>query len=218
MCLVVETAALYEKVTKPLIDKEKDVRWYLNALAGKSEAEFNVARTEEFVVSPADKKLMGEDPKKSDYLVMFFDLSLRTLRDLRGGDVDLLMRAKNAVLDEAARRWGWTEFDVRFYFHYTPSVHHLHLHCTHIEIDDPSARLGRAHLLDEVVSNLTLNPLHYAQCALVLAGPERDPWVRALRAATPPREVGPSQAPLAVGASTSARAVEERIRQSSAAV
>ena len=45
---------------------------------------------------------------------------------------------------------------IRAYFHYVPSYYHLHVHFTHVNYDAPGAVVGRAHLLNDVIDNLTL--------------------------------------------------------------
>ena len=44
---------------------------------------------------------------------------------------------------------------LRVYFHYQPSYYHLHVHFTHLRYDAPGSSVERAHLLSDVIDNLT---------------------------------------------------------------
>ena len=52
------------------------------------------------------------------------------------------------------------------YFQYQPSCHHLHVHFTHIRFDAPGSDVMWAHLLSDVIDNISIAPDYYQRKTL----------------------------------------------------
>jgi hypothetical protein len=120
----------------------------------------------------------GEDTR---YLVVFRDLALKTIRDLRGRDVPMLLEMLASVRAQMlARHPEWARCQV--YFHYYPSVYQLHAHVCE-DSAHASARKAscRCHEVGHVVRNLRTDPQWYAK-ALILTNRPRHAFRSAVRA------------------------------------
>ena len=95
------------------------------------------------------------------YLVVFKDLSLRTIRDLREEHLSLLEDI-NATVS------SWLQLHTKhqyyFYFNYMPSVFQLHLH---VNSNTQHINRERAHFLSVVCMNLRKDSEYYMK-ALIL--------------------------------------------------
>jgi len=119
----------------------------------------------------------GQDTR---YLVIFRDTRLKTIRDLRGGDVPLLRNIYQRVARFVRERHrAWPGFGV--FFHYHPSVYQLHAHIC--MSDFPSERAGsdsqglrRLHR-DMGVSDNSTNRRHYMAHVIRNLGSDSD-WYR----------------------------------------
>jgi len=137
----------------------------------------------------------GQDTR---YLVIFKDTRLRTIRDLRGGDVPLLRRIHRQVARFVRERHrNWPGFGV--FFHYHPSVYQLHAHicvsegpgehaggdglCLTLRRDSPSENsTNRRHHMAHVIRNLGADGDWYKH-ALILTSINK--YVRHLNLHTP---------------------------------
>jgi diadenosine tetraphosphate (Ap4A) HIT family hydrolase len=101
------------------------------------------------------------------YLIVFRDPRLKTIRDLRQGDVAMLRDMHTQVLQAMrAHQAAWTSFSV--YFHYNPSVYQLHAHvCDNTVRNAGVVSALRCHDLRHVVRNLAADSLWYRK-ALIL--------------------------------------------------
>jgi len=88
------------------------------------------------------------------------DCTIRSLRDLRKKHVPLL----NAIRLEAGRvvqeKWGLGNGTLRIYIHYQPSYYHFHVHIVNVNYQGAilGMTIGQAHLLEDVISLLELDP------------------------------------------------------------
>lgn len=55
---------------------------------------------------------------------------------------------------------------MRIFFHYQPSFYHLHVHFLHLKAEPLGILVGQAHLLQDVIENIELNPNYYQQKTL----------------------------------------------------
>ena len=68
---------------------------------------------------------------------------------------------------EAIRKKYGIEGDhLRVYVHYQPSYYHFHVHFTHLKQDCMGMVVGRAHLLDDVIDNITMDSAYYQKKTL----------------------------------------------------
>jgi hypothetical protein len=151
-------------------------RWIFDLIAG------HAAPKEEIFLDCDDWMLVrGSSYSAPDvrYLVIFKDLALRTIRDLRLAHVDMLRKMQAQVRVFLCKKHA-NHADFRLYFHYLPSVFQLHLHVC----GEAAADSSRTQLLSCVVRNLNT----------------RDTWYRdALILFSPPRSVGPRRIEVTAG-------------------
>ena len=95
------------------------------------------------------------------YLVIFKNIKLKTIRDLRSEHVKLLL-----AIHDKVREWLCSRHKNTFhlFFHYMPSVFQLHLHVTS---KMQYINRNRAHFLTRVISNIQKNSQHYAEALLL---------------------------------------------------
>ena len=139
-------------------------RWIFDLIAG------NAAPKEEvFVDRPLWMLVRGSSYCGSDvrYLVIFKDLALHTIRDLRRTHLPMLYEMRRYVRVFLQEQHGHNE-DFRLYFHYMPSVFQLHLHVCCESAPDSS----RTQLLSCVVRNIETRDTWYRD-ALILFCPPR---------------------------------------------
>lgn len=98
------------------------------------------------------------------YLVIFKDLTLHTIRDLRQRHVPMLRGVQRKVRDFLAPRHGPDEA-FRLYFHYLPSVFQLHLHvCSSVPVD-----ATRRQYLSGVIRNIQSVDTWYRDALMLFA-------------------------------------------------
>ncbi|KAH7883147.1 scavenger mRNA decapping enzyme [Phlebopus sp. FC_14] len=168
--MVHETPELYKKIVKPYIDAfpASRTQWVQDVLSGVSEADRVLARTASFVILPDMKWDPNTNPISSLYLLaLVFDPSIRSLRDLRGGEgghVKMLLELRDAAHGVVRREWGLREGSVRLYVHYQPSYYHFHVHIVHASQSGMMGMtVGQAHLLDDIISMLNVSPTIFSE-------------------------------------------------------
>ena len=92
------------------------------------------------------------------YLIVFKNLELKTIRDLRQEHVALLINMKRETERFLFMHHGKHAAKFQFFFHYTPSVYQLH---AHISVPGSYYNHSRSHPLGVVVRNLVKNSFHY---------------------------------------------------------
>jgi len=102
------------------------------------------------------------------YLVIFKDMELRTIRDLRQKHVPMLQDVEKQVNKYLLE--NCTSRDFRMYFHYLPSVFQLHMHVCNNSTNESIRR----QYLNCVVANIEQKDTWYRD-ALILFAPPRGP-------------------------------------------
>lgn len=105
-----------------------------------------------------------ETPPEKRYLVIFKDLKLRTMRDLRLEHVEMLKDMQQKLSKFLRQQHGLLANSYRIFFHYFPSVFQLHAHVSARRIAFNSYR---RHYLVGVMRNLQKNDQYY-QDAMIL--------------------------------------------------
>lgn len=132
---------------------DDDKQWIYDLIANKE------MRNETIFVD-TDELLLCKDihPGLDDrYLLIFRDKSLKTIRNLEGRHVGLLLRAQNVVrsflqsMRENNKNWY-------IFFHYTPSVFQLHAHVSTLRHNLDNSR---KHPLACVIRNLQKDGNYY---------------------------------------------------------
>ena len=129
----------------------------------------------EIVMQETDQWLLcldkhpGEDTR---YLVVFRDLALKTIRDLRQKDVGMLRGVLAGVRSQMRERHPeWAGCVV--YFHYYPSVYQLHAHvCEDKGIMHANALSCRCHHIAHLVRNLQQDSEWYAKALILTRRPK----------------------------------------------
>lgn len=107
----------------------------------------------------------------TDILAIPVRKDLRCLRDLRAKHIPLLSailkRGTQIILDASPEVESPRE--IQAFIHYPPTTYHLHIHFTHTK--NPSTqkhRVGKAHLLEEVIQNLIMSDSYYQEKTLFM--------------------------------------------------
>ncbi|PFH45423.1 hypothetical protein AMATHDRAFT_71698 [Amanita thiersii Skay4041] len=158
--IVHETPELYETVVKPYIAAfpASRTQWVENILSGVSEQNKMLYSSSDFVILPDmkwDLKTMT-----SLYLVALVrDRTIKSLRDLRKRHVPLLQSIQKEAYRVVQGKYGLGRGSLRMYVHYQPSYYHFHVHIVNAnQAGSLGMMVGQAHLLDDVVSLLQLDP------------------------------------------------------------
>ena len=102
------------------------------------------------------------------YLVVFKDLGLHTIRDLRQAHVQMLVDAWRKVKRFVATRHE-SDTSFQFYFHYMPSVFQLHMHVCMSSVLD----MNRTQRLACVLRNLRTSDTWYRDALILFAAPRQ---------------------------------------------
>ncbi|CAL1709284.1 unnamed protein product [Somion occarium] len=162
--LVRETPEIFERIVKPYIAAFPPTRiqWVYNILSGKSEVDKILYRdTSEdygYVILPDMK--WDLITVSSLYLVAIVQSKdIRCLRDLRRRHLGMLRGIRREASRIAKEKWGLSDGSIRFFVHYQPSYYHFHVHIVNANyIGTAGSTVGQAHLLDDLISMLELDP------------------------------------------------------------
>jgi len=146
-------------------------RWIFDLIAGHDSPK------EEIFKNSTDWMLVRGNsytPPDVRYLVIFKDLRLHTIRDLRQVHLKMLDDMRKAVLQFLKKKHADNYTDFRLYFHYLPSVFQLHLHVCGVAAADSS----RTQMLACVMRNIQRNDTWYKDALILfsqprVAGPRR---------------------------------------------
>ena len=86
---------------------------------------------------------------------------LKSMRDLRSTDIDLINKIKIEGLKMIKEIYGLNENQIKIFFHYPPSTYLLHIHFMHISIYHHGTSFERSHDLYQVIYNLELDTNYY---------------------------------------------------------
>ena len=165
-----ETPEMYEKITKPFVEeKALSHQWVYNILEGKSETERVLLRDEDtelgFVLMP-DLKWDVTDRTTLYLLAIVLRHDIKSIRDLTKEHLPLLRNIRSKSLVFITEKWGYSPCEIRAYIHYQPSYYHFHVHFTFCGYEAPGTHVGKAHLLHEIIDNISLFPDFYSKKTL----------------------------------------------------
>ena len=153
--------------------KKEDRQWIYDLINGHIDTQETVYYDQPTWMLCLDKH-PGIDTR---YLVVFKQLNLKTIRDLRQIDLPMLHSVRRDVKAALLRiHPTWPGIDI--YFHYHPSVYQLHAHVCESRDDgsahskqlmDRTAFNPRCHHLRHVMRNLVTSSVWYRD-ALILTG------------------------------------------------
>jgi len=158
-----ETATAHESNTMQAFIRNEILRkqWIYKIIAGEKEQENVLYRCDDFVILPDTDASM--DPTSLNWLVVFTDKSLTSMRCLRGEHIPILHAIKKQIGACIP-----TVFDApMIYFHYPPSVWQLHLHiATPCDVLRTTSCMQRVSFLEDVICNLSIDPEYYCKATL----------------------------------------------------
>jgi len=168
--VVCETPELYKSVTLPCLESSKfSIQWVYNILEKKTEADRIVVEDPDqqigFIMVP-DMKWDGQKVEALYLVALVNNRSLKSMRDLRGEHIPLLKNILEKGQTTIKEKYDVGPDKLRVYFHYQPSYYHLHIHFTHIRFDAPGSDVMRAHLLSDVIDNLSIDSEFYSKKSL----------------------------------------------------
>ena len=170
--LKTETRAAYECPKRQVqLGEQRDSpahQWITQVARGELEKEAVLMEDSDFLLLPDTHKRndwrTGE-ARVVNLLIVFKDLSLHTIRDLRAEHLPVLHRIQTDVLERVEVLAGVPAAELYCYFNYQPS-NPLLLHM-HVSWPLPANRDStRHHLLHTVCFNLGLHGEYYRDCPL----------------------------------------------------
>lgn len=99
--------------------------------------------------------------KSLNWLVIFADSSLRSIRDLRGAHVDMLEAMYEQCVVAIQKEYKVKRSDIMVFANYPPSVYRLHFHFCAPFFTSSAYDAFRMHPLSTIINNLKLCPDYY---------------------------------------------------------
>jgi len=151
----------YNKATQHAIAanrRHRDQAWIFDLVSGAAKHE------REVIYIDTDGWLLCSHPDSdARFLVVFKDVRLHSMRDLRQEHVSLLLDVNRKVAAFLRRRFPKDHPKFKFFFHYLPSVFQLHMHVCQQHTGDAL----RIHSMQSVIHRLNTDSLWF-QKALIL--------------------------------------------------
>ncbi|KAK7683088.1 hypothetical protein QCA50_013761 [Cerrena zonata] len=162
--IVRETPELFEQIVKPYIAAfpPKRIQWVYDILSGKSEADKVLYKDPSddygYIILPDMK--WDLTTLSSLYLVaIVLSRDIRSLRDLRRRHISMLRSIRRETTRIIKEKWSMPEGSTRLFVHYQPSYYHFHVHIVNANYTGTiGSTVGQAHLLDDIISLLELDP------------------------------------------------------------
>ncbi|QRV81875.1 scavenger mRNA-decapping enzyme DcpS [Ceratobasidium sp. AG-Ba] len=162
--MVRETPQLYAEVVKPYIDAfpPSRLQWVYNILSHESESERilyeDPSPVDGFIIVP-DLKWDGKTISTFYIQAIVHTRDIHSLRDIRKRHLPMLRNIRKQGIKISQEKYGLSAGNLRFFIHYQPSYYHFHVHIVTLDLSGQSnANVGLAHLLDDVISLLELEP------------------------------------------------------------
>ena len=176
MHIILETKEVYERVTLPWILKNpaSEISWLINILEGRAEQENIILSRPEWILTKDYKQDNIGQKENFHYLALFFDTSLRSIRDLEEKHLPLLKEVLQLGVEAISKELSVPSSEIRVYFHYLPTFFLMHVHFDHVKEEGPGVLTERAHMLSTVISNLELMPDYYQRVSLPLRLKDHD--------------------------------------------
>lgn len=143
--------------------KSSKKQWVYDIIYGRREAEMKIAETADLILTP---DIEANTEQTSNWLAVFKDTTLRTLRDLEGKHIPLLRRARKLCVRKMMQATGLQERQIMCYFHYLPSVFQLHLHVCAPYGQYTTPDFYKIHPIDNVISNLSIDSNFYKKATI----------------------------------------------------
>ncbi|XP_048580917.1 m7GpppX diphosphatase [Nematostella vectensis] len=164
---VYESPELYKTITLPFFEAQKfSIQWVYNILEKKAETERVVFEDGDpetgFVLLP-DMKWDQQQVENLYLIAICHKRGIKSLRDLNEEHIPLLKNILNKGRDAIRTKYNVPHSQLRIYVHYQPSYYHFHVHFTHLKFDAPGLGSGKAHLLSDIIDNISTIDSGYYQ-------------------------------------------------------
>lgn len=159
-----ETPEYFNNITYPhaiLIDK----LWIYNILSGKSEQDRIIYQNEEFILIK-DIKWSGKAINDLHLLAIPKRKDILSIRDLDNTNINLIEKIDNISKQLISEKYNIHKDQIRSYFHYYPSVWHLHIHydlCGQLGSNDSFDICRSVH---DVIENIKMKGNYYKEATL----------------------------------------------------
>ncbi|KAJ1302195.1 hypothetical protein OPQ81_001021 [Rhizoctonia solani] len=162
--MVRESPQLYAEVVKPYINAfpASRLQWVYNILSHEAEEDRilfeDPSPTEGFIILP-DLKWDGTTMSMFYIQAIVHTRDIHSLRDIRKRHLPMLRNIRKQSVRVAQDKYGLSAGQLRLFVHYQPSYYHFHVHVVTLELSgQANANVGMAHLLDDVIAMLELEP------------------------------------------------------------
>lgn len=157
--------------------KRPSKQWIGSVLDGSQEKEHVKLDTDTYLLLPDTERVnrywtqkkINSDYSKSitvNWLAIVKDPSLRTIRDLRGEHIPMLQSLQKDCLKKITDETGVPQDKIMVYFHYHPSIYHLHIHFAYPYMQYNQKDILRIHPVDTIINNLSISSEYYANACL----------------------------------------------------
>lgn len=120
-------------------------------------------------IQPIERRWRSRKPANSlHWLAVATDTTLRTMRDLRGKHIPMLISLYTLACQKIHEELGIPLDQIMAYVHYPPSVYQLHIHFKHPVSPHISHDSFRIHSLASIINNLSIDSDYYAKSILQL--------------------------------------------------
>jgi len=165
-----ETPQMYNDITKPYIESQSlSKQWIYNILEHKKEVERIIFEDSDpeigFILLP-DLKWTGEQLENLYLQALVKRRDISCVRELTGEHLPLLKNIQDKGTNAITEKYGLPANKMRIYLHYQPSFYHLHVHFTALSFEAPGTWAGKAHLLQDVISNLEIDGSYYKKATI----------------------------------------------------
>lgn len=161
--ILLETPDIYDQLL-PTIEKSDKI-WIYNIIDKKEEMDRILFENDFFIILPDFK--WNNNINDLYLLLIVKDKTLKSIRDLRETHILMLLDMIKCISCLLKDKYVMDIADVRMYFHYRPSVWHLHLHINNINSTNVfSSSIERAHSIINIINNLQCNGNYYRDALL----------------------------------------------------
>ena len=120
-----------------------------------------IFRNSDFIVLPDSENV--DEPGVLNWVIIFVDMTLKSMRDMRGHHIPMLKSVKETVASLLPPEFT----SPMLYWHYVPSTWQAHLHvCAPCDILRTTSSMQRVQFLDDVISNLSIDSDFYKKATI----------------------------------------------------
>ena len=146
---------------------KSNLQWIENILNGTSEQERVLYTNDKFKINIDSKS--NTDLTKINGLVLYYDKTLKSVRDLNEKHLELLKETESQIYKIAKEKCGLNENEIMIYVHYLPSFWRFHIHF--MSIYSPmyvsvNTSIDKAIQLNDIIQNIEIKHDYYQTITL----------------------------------------------------